>query len=270
MSSAKLSGALLVWKGPPLARGERDLRAAEGAGERSAVAGGTADEPAPRAEPRPTKILWFLASGAAVVAVGGVIGLTLPAPDGATTATKPALSLPIPQAAAELTPTAIAGALRAPTLPPATIVLPHHDAEPATPPQATKAGTSPSGRVPTPAPMPTPHPAVADAPAESAKPAPAAPAPVAQSPLRARGDTLFATGHLGAARAFYERAAAAGDGRAALQLGESYDPAFLAQAGLIGERGNIATAAYWYHRAAQLGVTDAAVLLQAVMAEPGR
>ena len=265
MAGAKLSGALLVWKGPPLARIERDFHAADGQAEKPAVAGDPADVPAPRSTPRPTKLLWFLTIGAVVVAVGTVIGLALPGPVGRTMARMPALSLSIPKAAANLTRMAIAPALQAPTLPPAAVALPHPEAEPAAPPRATtKTAMSPPVLLPAPAPTPASHPAVKDASAEPEKPAPAA-----ASPLRARGDALLAAGHLAAARAFYERAAAVGDGRAALQLGETYDPAFLAQAGLIGERGNIASAADWYRRAAQLGVADAAVLLKAVMAEPG-
>jgi hypothetical protein len=49
--------------------------------------------------------------------------------------------------------------------------------------------------------------------------------------LLARGDSLFGTGDcpgdLVSSRLFYERAAAAGSGEAALRLGESYDPHFL-------------------------------------------
>lgn len=45
--------------------------------------------------------------------------------------------------------------------------------------------------------------------------------------LVARGDALVGLGELASARLFYARAAEAGDGRAALRMGATYDPAFL-------------------------------------------
>jgi hypothetical protein len=84
------------------------------------------------------------------------------------------------------------------------------------------------------------------------------------SALLARGDTLFVTGDVNAARLFYERAANAGHGQAALQLGETFDPAFLARTGFIGARANVAMAAYWYQRARELGILEADILLRAV------
>jgi TPR repeat protein len=68
---------------------------------------------------------------------------------------------------------------------------------------------------------------------------------------------------------FYERAANTGHGQAALRLGETYDPAFLARNRFIGARGNAAIAAYWYERARELGVPDANILLRAIAAEAG-
>jgi hypothetical protein len=97
-------------------------------------------------------------------------------------------------------------------------------------------------------------------------------APVAReaekSVLRARGDAMLATGDIASARLFYERAADAGDGESALHLGETYDPAFLARARLPGARPDAAAAARWYHRARELGVADAAILLKALAATP--
>jgi hypothetical protein len=250
MSSAKLSGALLVWKGPPLARIERDFLAAEEESDKSAAPDDTAAEAPAKAGPRPATVLWLLASGAAVIALGGAIGLALPTPvDGTTTAPPPLLSLAIPRAAADLTPTAVAPALQAPKLQPAVIALPQHGGGAASPAATARTAVS--------------------VPADPANPALPRAATVVEPTLRARGDALFVAGHLDAARVFYERAAEVGDGRAALQLGETYDPAFLAQTGLVGERGNTATAARWYRRAAQLGASDADMLLRAVMAEPG-
>jgi TPR repeat protein len=89
------------------------------------------------------------------------------------------------------------------------------------------------------------------------------------SALLARGDALFVSGDIASARLFYERAANAGDGHAALRLGETYDPAFLARTGLIGSRENASVAAYWYQRASELGVPDGEILLKAIAAETG-
>jgi hypothetical protein len=96
--------------------------------------------------------------------------------------------------------------------------------------------------------------------------APPAPATPAASPrlsieeiaeLLARGDALLRTGDVASARLFYERAANAGDGRAALRVGGTFDPAFLDRNALRGVRGDPAEARYWYHRAHDLGEVEA-------------
>jgi len=56
-------------------------------------------------------------------------------------------------------------------------------------------------------------------------------------------DLLTGSGDVTSARFFYEPAADAPDARAALRLGESYDPAFLAEARLSRPAGNIPLAA---------------------------
>jgi hypothetical protein len=89
------------------------------------------------------------------------------------------------------------------------------------------------------------------------------------SALLARGDGLFVLGDLSSARMLYERAANAGHGLAALRLGESYDPAFLARARFISARADAAVAAYWYQRARELGAPGADILLAAIAAEAG-
>ncbi|HTV90058.1 MAG TPA: tetratricopeptide repeat protein [Stellaceae bacterium] len=86
----------------------------------------------------------------------------------------------------------------------------------------------------------------------------------ANSALRARGDALLATGDITSARLFYKQAAEEGDGRAALRLGETYDPDFLAQIRLIGAWPDAAAAAHWYRRAREMGVGDADVLLKGI------
>jgi hypothetical protein len=68
-----------------------------------------------------------------------------------------------------------------------------------------------------------------------------------------RGDRMFALGDIASARLFYERAADAGDGPAALKLGKTFDPVFLYLAHLYGVRGDAAMAASWYRRGRDLG-----------------
>jgi hypothetical protein len=96
--------------------------------------------------------------------------------------------------------------------------------------------------------------------------APPAPAPAAAilrlsteeiAELVARGDALLRTGDAASARLFYERAAFAGDGRAALKVGATFDPAFLNQGALRAVRGDAAQARYWYRRARDLGEAEA-------------
>jgi TPR repeat protein len=85
--------------------------------------------------------------------------------------------------------------------------------------------------------------------------------------LLARGDTLLSVGDVVSARLFYERAADAGGGVAAIRLGETFDPLFLNRAHLRGVRGESGAALFWYRRARDLGVAEAEVLLKALEAE---
>jgi hypothetical protein len=71
------------------------------------------------------------------------------------------------------------------------------------------------------------------------------------------GDTLLRTGDISSARLFYERAADAGDGRAALRLGATFDPEFLGRLGLGKLQADPAEARSWYGRARDLGEIDA-------------
>jgi hypothetical protein len=85
------------------------------------------------------------------------------------------------------------------------------------------------------------------------------------SPLT-RGDSLFGVGDVTSARLYYERPADAGDAQAALRLGESYDPSFLAWARLNGVRGDPVVATRWYRRARELGNPEAEILLKSLHA----
>jgi TPR repeat protein len=80
--------------------------------------------------------------------------------------------------------------------------------------------------------------------------------------LLERGDRLFGMGDVTSARLFYERAAEAGDGPAALRLGETYDPTFLERAKLRAIKGDLKAAAFWYRRAKELGIAEADILLK--------
>jgi hypothetical protein len=70
--------------------------------------------------------------------------------------------------------------------------------------------------------------------------------------LLARGDSFLARKDISSARLLYERAADAGDGRAALKLGRTFDPAFL-YFSQVAVRGDRAVAEFWYRRARELG-----------------
>jgi TPR repeat protein len=86
------------------------------------------------------------------------------------------------------------------------------------------------------------------------------------SALLMRGDSLLGAGDVASARQFYERATDAGNAQAALRLGETYDPSFLALARLNGVRGDLAVATRWYRRARELGNPEAEILLKSLNA----
>ena len=81
---------------------------------------------------------------------------------------------------------------------------------------------------------------------------PSSASPALVEALIARGDAMMSRCDISAARLLYERAAA-GDARAASALARTYDPAFLAEIGTCGIRGDAALAAAWYRKAASLG-----------------
>jgi len=87
-----------------------------------------------------------------------------------------------------------------------------------------------------------------------------------------RGDRFLSEGDIASARLFYERAADAGDGSAALRLGATFDPGFLGRAGVRGTAGDPAQASSWYYRARDLGNAAAGdqlkTLEQQRLAEP--
>ncbi len=84
--------------------------------------------------------------------------------------------------------------------------------------------------------------------------------------LLARGDWLIATGNVASARLLYERAADAGVARAAVRLGETFDPVTSGLPHLRGWRADSATAVFWYRRARDLGATGIASRLKSLEA----
>jgi hypothetical protein len=113
-------------------------------------------------------------------------------------------------------------------------------------------------------------------------PAPNSPAAIALAPptsgfssaetaaLLAHGDSLLRNGDLASARLFYERAAGAGDGRAALRLGATFDPEFLGRLGLSKLQANPAEARSWYSRARDLGAIGAKRQLNSLEPRQGK
>lgn len=118
-----------------------------------------------------------------------------------------------------------------------------------------------------------PAPASAASPTGSAVPDGAASTPNLSraeiSDLLKHGDAFVSTGDLASARLFYERAAIAGDSRAALRLGATFDPDFLNRAGLRNVKGDTAVARSWYSRALDLGVPEAQRQLNSLNSKQG-
>jgi hypothetical protein len=118
-------------------------------------------------------------------------------------------------------------------------------------------------------------PATSAAPADPAPISPAAPVRPGLSAaditdLLDHGDALLGIGDIASARLFYERAVEAGNGRAALHLGASFDPAFLGRAGLNKMQADSAQAHFWYDRAVDLEALEAKLRLNRVDSNQGQ
>ena len=176
------------------------------------------------------------------------------APTALTPGTAPTVSSPAPAPQEEASPIVAAapGALMPGTAPTVSSPAPAPQEE-AAPIVAAAPGALMPGRAPT-----------VSSPAPAALPVEPGASTVEISALLARGDSLFGVGDVASARLFYERATNAGDAQAALKLGETYDPLFLARARLNGVRGDLAAATRWYRRARDLGSSDADILLKSV------
>ncbi|HLJ20182.1 MAG TPA: hypothetical protein VKU84_08290 [Stellaceae bacterium] len=118
--------------------------------------------------------------------------------------------------------------------------------------------------------------AAAPAPAQAATPVPEQPSaeetvalpPPASSDVAAlikRGDDLLKAGDVAAARSAYERAAADGNAKAQIGVGQTYDPLVLAKLGARGVRGDPVQAASWYARAGEAGDEEGQQRLHALI-----
>jgi hypothetical protein len=86
--------------------------------------------------------------------------------------------------------------------------------------------------------------------------------------LMTRGDAFRNVGDITSARLYYERAADAGDGRAALRLAESFDALMLRLSGVHGVAGDPAKALSWYRRARDLGMVEADQRINSLQTQP--
>jgi hypothetical protein len=162
----------------------------------------------------------------------------------------------------------------APSAPPAQPAISVASARLAPPPAP--APTTPTAAVepipPRPEPVVTGYAPAPSADKGDALPASVAPAPATPQPRRLsegevaalleRGDASFSAGDVVSARLFYQHAAEAGDGAAALRLGEAFDPAFLERVHLGRMPGDVQKALFWYLQASDLGNSDAEILLK--------
>ncbi|HEY1782331.1 MAG TPA: hypothetical protein VGG79_18220 [Roseiarcus sp.] len=85
--------------------------------------------------------------------------------------------------------------------------------------------------------------------------------------LCAEGLVAFAKGDIATARAFFVSAAEAGDARALVALGDSFDPATLTRLGVIGLKGDGAKARDYYARALAAGAGGARERLASLASE---
>jgi hypothetical protein len=72
-----------------------------------------------------------------------------------------------------------------------------------------------------------------------------------------RGEDFLTVGDIASAQILLKRAANAGSPQAALKVGMTFDPIFLAQNGVVGLAPDVALAREWYKKAMKLGSTEA-------------
>jgi hypothetical protein len=77
-----------------------------------------------------------------------------------------------------------------------------------------------------------------------------------------RGEDFLKNGDIASARLLLKRAANVGNAKAALELGMTFDPVFLAERGVLGSAPDVVQARAWYERAMELGLTEASGRLE--------
>ena len=87
------------------------------------------------------------------------------------------------------------------------------------------------------------------------------------SEVIASNNPSFAKGDIATARAFFVSAAEAGDARALVALGDTFDPTTLTRLGVVGLRGDGAKSRDYYARALAAGATGARERLAALAAK---
>src|SRR3984893_12059422 len=75
--------------------------------------------------------------------------------------------------------------------------------------------------------------------------------------LMKQGEKFIAAGDVFTAPTAFQRAAEAGDAKAAVAVGATYDPTVLAKLGVVGISADVAKARSWYQKAEKLGSPDA-------------
>jgi hypothetical protein len=80
--------------------------------------------------------------------------------------------------------------------------------------------------------------------------------------LMKKGEEFAAVGDLAAARTVFQRAAEAGNAKAAVALASTYDPAMLKKFGVVGMHADVEKAQSWYKKAESLGSAEATLRLQ--------
>jgi hypothetical protein len=86
--------------------------------------------------------------------------------------------------------------------------------------------------------------------------------------LIARGDAFLELGDIASARLYYERAADAESGPAALRMGATFDTVFTGRTFFGAFTANSEKALFWYRRARELGVAEAKLRIKALETSP--
>lgn len=236
-----------------------------------------APETAPACPARPpfrSRAALLAAASAVALAGGGLYAARIAAPVGdaplllaqaRAPAEPPVERAPGPAAvtAAKATPPAAATAPAEP---------PESAPEPAAAAKAAPPALPAPARVAVAAAPAAPEPAVAVPAAANAgaRNAVAAASPAAIGRLLRSGEMMLVRGDVPAARALYERAAAANSAEAAAVVAKTYDPLFLSSIGAKGVPAQTSLAAHWYERAIELGSQEARARLAMLHATGGR